>query len=134
MKGDPLGFFSEKSHNAEKNLEGGPFSLSRYGMLRGKRGKTFLVSSLGQMIQFIQFGTIKFCSTVGQFVWIEKKEKKSHYNSRVSLHEAPNKNHVSVFTSVSRLPADILPSQVELAQRHMGSYYINCWLPALLLQ
>ena len=26
-----------------KKLKGGPFSLSRYGMLHGKRGKTFLV-------------------------------------------------------------------------------------------
>ena len=30
------------SHNAEK-LKGGHFSLSRCGMLRGKRGKTVLV-------------------------------------------------------------------------------------------
>ena len=41
----------------------------------------------------IQFGTMKFRRTFknyfGQFVWIEKKMKKSHYNSRVSLHEAP---------------------------------------------
>ena len=40
----------------------------------------------------VQFGTIKFCWTLlnyfGQFLWIEKK---SHYNSRVSLHEAPTK-------------------------------------------
>ena len=43
----------------------------------------------------IQFGTIKFRRTsenyFGQFVWIEK----SHYNSRVSLHEAPTKNQYS---------------------------------------
>ena len=41
-----------------------------------------------------QFGTIKFRRTFknffGQFVWIEKKGK-SHYNSRVSLLEAPTK-------------------------------------------
>ena len=41
----------------------------------------------------IQFGTRKFRRTsknyFGQFVWIEK----SHYNSRVSLHEAPTKKH-----------------------------------------
>ena len=39
-----------------------------------------------------QFGTIKLSTTFknyfGQFVWIEKK---SHYISRVSLHEAPTK-------------------------------------------
>ena len=64
---------SEKSHNAEK-LKGGPFSLSRHGMLRGKRKNLLGFSSLGQIIQF---GTIKFCRTFknyfGQFVWIEKK-------------------------------------------------------------
>ena len=42
---DPLrNFFPKKSLNAEKNK--GPFSLSRYCMLRGKRGKTFLVPFL----------------------------------------------------------------------------------------
>ena len=54
-----------------------------------KQEKLFWLSSLGQMIQF---ETIKFCRTFknyfGQFVWIEK----SHYSSRVSLHEAPTKN------------------------------------------
>ena len=41
----------------------------------------------------IQIGTIKYVellvSYFAQFVWIEKK---SHYNSRVSLHEAPTKS------------------------------------------
>ena len=41
----------------------------------------------------VQFDTIIFSRTFknyfGQFVWIEKM---SHYNSRVSLHEAPTKN------------------------------------------
>ena len=45
----------------------------------------------------VQFGAIIFCRTFknyfGQFAWIEKKKKKkSHYNSRVSLHETPTKN------------------------------------------
>ena len=48
----------------------------------------FRFSSLSQMFQF---GTVKFRRTFknyfGQFVWIGKK--KSRYNSRVSLHEAP---------------------------------------------
>ena len=64
-------------------------------MLRGmvcyaeKQGKPFWSSSLGQMVQFdtIIFGRT-FKNYFGQFVWIEK----SHYNSRVSLHEAPTKN------------------------------------------
>ena len=45
-RGDPLGknFFSKKkSRSAEKKLKGGDFGLARYGMLRGKTGKTFLV-------------------------------------------------------------------------------------------
>ena len=50
--------------------------------------KPFWFSSLGQIVQF---GAIIFCRTFknyfGQFVRIEK----SHYNSRVSLHEAPTK-------------------------------------------
>ena len=44
----------------------------------------------------VQFGSKIFCRTFknyfGQLAWIEKKKKKSHYNSRVSLHEAPIKN------------------------------------------
>ena len=55
-----------------------------------KEEEPFWFSSLGQMSQF---ETIKLCRTFknyfGQFVWIEQK---SHYNSRVSLHEAPTKN------------------------------------------
>ena len=64
-RGDPLGFsnihsvakqqkneggtlwgkkFPEKSLTvSKKNWKGGPFGLARYGMLRGKTGKTFLV-------------------------------------------------------------------------------------------
>ena len=63
-RGDPLGFFnihsvathqknasgtlweknSEKmSRSAEKKLKRGLFGLARYGMFRGKAGKTFLV-------------------------------------------------------------------------------------------
>ena len=49
--------------------------------------KPFWFSSLGQIVQF---GAIIFCRTLknyfGLFVWIENK---SHYNRRVSLHEAP---------------------------------------------
>ena len=58
-----------------------------------KQGKPFWSSSLGQMVQFdtIIFGRT-FKNYFGQFVWIEKK---SHYNSRVSLHEAPTKKPVA---------------------------------------
>ena len=57
----------------------------------GKQETPFWFSLLDQIVQF---GAIIFCRTFknyfGQFVWIEKK--KSHYNSRVSLHEAPTKS------------------------------------------
>ena len=56
----------------------------------------------------VQFGAIIFCRTFknyfGQFVWIEK----SHYNSRVSLHEVPIKNgfiHFSCWRDGVLLPA-----------------------------
>ena len=44
-------FSKKKSHNDEK-LKRGISSLALYCMLRGKRGETFWLSSLGQMIQF----------------------------------------------------------------------------------
>ena len=79
------------SRSAEK-IERGD-SLVSPGMVcyAEKQVKPFWSNSLGQMVQF---DTIIFCRTFknyfGQFVWIEKK---SHYNSRVSLlHEAPTKN------------------------------------------
>ena len=76
IEGGPFGeiFFPKKrSRSAEEKLTGGPFGLARYGMLRRKTGKTFLV-------QFARRnGAIIFCRTFknyfGQFVWIEKKEK-----------------------------------------------------------
>ena len=84
-------FFHKKVSQCRKKLKGGPFGLAQYGMLRGKtEKKLFWFSSLDQIVQF---GAIIFCrifkNYFGQFVWIEKK--KSHYNSRVSLHEAPTK-------------------------------------------
>ena len=63
VEGGPIGFFQHlrcpktskklkgtlwrkkmkiKSHNAETKLKGGPFSLSRYCKLRGKRGKALV--------------------------------------------------------------------------------------------
>ena len=61
-EGGPIGeLFSNKSHNAKK-IERWPFNLTRYCMLRGKKGqKPFWFSSLGQMVQF---DTIKFRRTL----------------------------------------------------------------------
>ena len=64
--------FRKKVDVPKKKLKGGPFGLARYGMLRGKTGKIFLV-------QFARpNGAIIFCrifkNYFGQFVRIEKKE------------------------------------------------------------
>ena len=110
-RGDPLGFFNihsvakhqkmqggtfeenffseKKSRSAEKNERGDPLVTPGMVCYAEKQEKLFWFSSLGQIVQF---GAIRFCRIFrnysGQFVWIEKK---SHYNSRVSLHEAPTK-------------------------------------------
>ena len=82
----------KKCFAVPKKIERGD-SLVSPGMVcyAEKQVKPFWSSSLRQMVQF---DTIIFCRTFknyfGQFVWIEKK--KSHYNSRASLHEAPTKN------------------------------------------
>ena len=105
-RGDPLREknFEKKS---EKKCLAVPKKIERVspGMVcyAEKQVKPFWSSSLGQMVLF---DTIIFCRTFknyfGQFVWIEKKKerkKKSHYNSRVSLHEAPTKNWKSFIFS-----------------------------------
>ena len=45
IEGGPFGekIPEKKSRSAEKNWKGGVFGLARYGMLRGKTEKTFLV-------------------------------------------------------------------------------------------
>ena len=90
-------FFEKKVSQCRKKNERGE-SLVSPGMVwyAEKQEKPFWFSSLDQIVHF---DAIIFCRTFknyfGQFVWIEKKKKKkkSHYNSRVSLHEAPTKNH-----------------------------------------
>ena len=98
-RGDPLGKkFSEKKSRSAGNIEKGDPLVSP-GMVcyAEKQEKPFWFSSLGQMMQF---GAILFCRTFknsfGQFVWIEKK---SHYNSRVSLHEAPTKKYIHLWNA-----------------------------------
>ena len=79
-----------------------------------KQVKPFWSSSLGQMVQF---DTIIFCRTFknyfGQFVWIEK----SHYNSRVSFHEAPIKKMDRV---ARRGPLARAPGALK------GGHFWNC--------
>ena len=55
-----------------------------------KQVKPFWFSSLDQIVHF---GAIIFCRTFVELFWSVRvdRKKKSHYNSRVSLHEAPTK-------------------------------------------
>ena len=62
-EGGPVGeqFFGKKCFTMPiKKIERGPFSLSRYCMLQGKKEK-LLILLLGQMVQF---DTIKFCRAI----------------------------------------------------------------------
>ena len=87
--------FSEKKvSQCRKKIESGGSMVSP-GMIcyAGKQEKTFWFSSLGQMEQFdtIVFGrTLR--TTLVSSCGLKKKRKKSHYNSRVSLQEAPAKS------------------------------------------
>ena len=104
LKGDPWGEknFGKKSLTMPKNKKGRPFGVFQHPFCRKKSkkieggpfGEKFFrkkVSQFSLLGQVVQFGAIIFCRTsknyCGQFVWIEK----SHYKSRVSLHEAPTK-------------------------------------------
>ena len=101
--GGPFGeiFFSKKVSQCQKNERGDPLVSPGMVCYAEKQEKPFWFSSLGQIVQF---GAIIFCRTFKnyfcQFVWIEK----SHYNSRVSLHEVPTKNLRSSdnFSEISR--------------------------------
>ena len=85
IEGGPSGNFCSKKISEPKNWKG-PFSLSRYCMLRGKRGKTSLIQFAGPIDVIVELLRTILVSSCGL-------KKKSHYNSRVSLHEAPtNKN------------------------------------------
>ena len=90
----------------KKIKRGVPLVLPGMVCYAEQQGKPFWSSSLGQMLQFdtIIFGRT-FKNYFGQFVWIEKK---SHYNSRVSLHEAPTKN-----TKLSQYFTVIFPFREE---------------------
>ena len=85
-------FLRKKVSQCQKNERGDPLVSPGMVCYAEEQEKPFWFSSLGQILQF---GAIIFCGIFknyfGQFVWIEKK---SHYNSRVSLHEAPTKKSV----------------------------------------
>ena len=75
MQGRPFGekFFSKKSLTVPKKMKGGVFGLARYGMLRGKTGKTFWFSSLDQIVHF---DAIIFCKTFVELFWSVRVDRK----------------------------------------------------------
>ena len=87
------------SRSAEKNERGE--SLVSPGMVcyAEKQEKPFWFSSLDQIVHF---DAIIFCRTFVELFWSVRvdRKKKSHYNSRVSLHEAPTKNDETFKTIV----------------------------------
>ena len=70
-----------------------------------KQVKPFWFSSLDQIVHF---GAIIFCRTFVELFWSVRvdRKKKSHYNSRVSLHEAPTKkkSHYNSRVSLHEAP------------------------------
>ena len=102
MQGGPFGenFFSKKkSRSAEKNERGE--SLVTPGMVcySEKQEKPFWFSSLDQIVHF---DAIIFCRTFVELFWSVRvdRKKKSHYNSLVSLHEAPTKKEVTTIVCI----------------------------------
>ena len=63
--GDPLVNFFEKSQNSEKKLKGGPFSLARYCMLRGKKRKILFGS-----VPWANRYNLRFCRTFGRTILV----------------------------------------------------------------
>ena len=83
-------FFRKKTSQCRKKWKGE--SLVSPGMVcyAEKQEKPFWFSSLDQIVHF---DAIIFCRTFVELFWsVRVDRKKSHYNSRVSLHEAPTKN------------------------------------------
>ena len=83
-------FFRKKVSQCRKKNERGE-SLVSPGMVcyAEKQEKPFWFSSLDQIVHF---DAIIFCRTFVELFWsVRVDRRKSHYNSRVSLHEAPTK-------------------------------------------
>ena len=142
---NPLGFSNIHSVAKHQKMQGGPLrkknskkirkKMSRSAEKKNRKGdslvspgkvcyaekqvKPFWSSSLRQMVQF---DTIIFCRTFknyfGQFVWIEKK---SHYNSRVSLHEAPTKKSNFTKYKITRIQTTMTKYQKICRTKWIGT-------------
>ena len=120
-RGDPVGFFNIHSVAKHQKNAGGTLwekiffrkkslavpkknerveSLVSPGMVcyAEKQEKRFWFSSLDQIVHF---DAVIFCRTFVELFWsVRVDRKKSHYNSRVSLHEAPTKNGVVIWQNL----------------------------------
>ena len=96
MQGGPVGekIFRKKSlAMPKKNERVEPLVSPGMVCYAEKQENPFWFSSLDQIVQF---GAIIFCRTFVELFWsVHVDRKKSHYNSRVSLHEAPTKKQTS---------------------------------------
>ena len=98
--------FRKKCLAVPKKIERGD-SLVSPGLVcyAEKQVKPFWFSSLDQIVHF---GAIIFCRTFVELFWSVRvdRKKKSHYNSRVSLHEAPTKkkSHYNSRVSLHEAP------------------------------
>ena len=92
MQWGPFGekIFRKKSLAVpKKNERGEPLVSPGMVCYEEKQEKPFWFSSLDQIVQFY---TIILCRTFVELFWsVRVDRKKNHYNSRVSLHEAPTK-------------------------------------------
>ena len=106
-----------------------------------KQEKSFWFSSLDQIVHF---DAIIFCRTFVELFWSVRvdRKKKSHYNSRVSLHEAPTKKEfaevmvaklsivkIRLMTSLhtSKLE-DVVLEQVTLKPQLQAHNCLTSWL------
>ena len=88
LKWDPLRKIFRKSLTVPKKSKGRRFVSSSF-VRYAKNEQLSYFNSIGQMVQF---GVLKFRRTCRTILVSSCGLKKSHYNCRVSLHEAPTKN------------------------------------------
>ena len=77
IEGGTLGnFFRKKSRNVEKKLKGGPFSLVRYCMIRGKKENLF------GSVTWTNRYNLGFCRTFGRTVLVTSGVSKKNADEK----------------------------------------------------
>ena len=131
MQGGPFEEKNSEEKNSEKKCLAVPKkmkgSLVSPGMVcyAEKQEKPFWFSSLDQIVHF---DAIIFCRTFVELFWSVRvdRKKKSHYNSRVSLHEAPTKNRkFKTDTKSKPICIEHAKNQLELLAIVLGPEYFR---------